>query len=227
MKRHLTYANAMASIAVFVALGGGAYAAVHVNGKDIKNHTITGKKIKRNTLGSKQIKESRLGEVPSARRAQSAATADSAATASTADTATKATTATSATTAASASNATNATNAANAAKLGGAPPSAYFVSCPSGTTLFGGVCWDNSPRTATGWIAASDACGNAGGRLPTLSELIAYTDQPGIQIGAVHWSSDVVDIGATPTVGIRDEATTTGSASTLSFAYRCVFYQRN
>ena len=230
MKRHLTYANAMASIAVFVALGGGAYAAVHVNGKDIKNHTITGKKIKRNTLGSKQIKESRLGEVPSAARAQSAATADSAATATNATTATKATTATSATTAttaSSAANATNASNASNAAKLGGAPPAVYFVSCPSGTTLFGGVCWDNSPRTATGWIAASDACGNAGGRLPTLSELIAYTDQPGIQIGAVHWSSDVVDIGATPTVGIRDEATTTGSSSTLSFAYRCVFYRTN
>ncbi len=41
----------MASVAVFVALGGGAYAAVQVNGKDIKNHTITGKKIKRQHAG--------------------------------------------------------------------------------------------------------------------------------------------------------------------------------
>jgi hypothetical protein len=225
--RHLSYANVMASVAVFVALGGGAYAAVHVNGKDIKNRTIAGKKIKNNTLGGKQINERRLGQVPRARRAQSAATADSAGTATTAATATKATMATSASTATSASSAANATNAANAAKLGGAPPEVYFVSCPSGTTLFGGVCWDNSPRAAAGWIAASDACGNAGGRLPTLSELIAYTDQPGLQIGVVHWSSDVVDLGSTPTVGIRDEATTTGSASNLLFAYRCVFYQRN
>ena len=41
--RHLSYANVMATVAVFVALGGGAYAAVHVNGKDIQNRTIAGK----------------------------------------------------------------------------------------------------------------------------------------------------------------------------------------
>jgi hypothetical protein len=232
LRRHLSYANAMATVAVFLALGGGAYAAVHVNGKDIKNgtiagkkiknRTIAGKKIKNNTLGGKQINEGKLGEVPRAAEAESAASADTAATATTAGTATNATNATSATTATSAD---SAANAANAAKLGGAPPAVYFVSGPQGTTLFGGVCWDNSQRAATGWIAASDACGNAGGRLPTLSELIAYTDQPGIQLGAGHWSSDVVDIAAQATVGTRDEATTTGSAST--FAYRCVFYQTN
>ena len=36
----LTYANVMATIAVFLALGGGAYAAVKINGKNIKPHSI-------------------------------------------------------------------------------------------------------------------------------------------------------------------------------------------
>ena len=160
--RHLSYANVMASVAVFVALGGGAYAAVQVNGKDIQNHTITGKKIKRNTLGSKQIKESRLGEVPSASRAKyatkagsadTATSASSATRAGTATTATSATTAETATTATNAANATNATNAANAdnaATLGGDPPAAFFVSCPADTTLYGGVCWDNTSRIRSG-----------------------------------------------------------------------------
>ena len=237
--RHLSYANVMASVAVFVALGGGAYAAVQVNGKDIQNHTITGKKIKRNTLGSKQIKESRLGEVPSASRAKYATNAGSADTATsassatragTATTATSATTAETATTATNAANATNATNAANAdnaATLGGDPPAAFLVSCPADTTLYGGVCWDNTSRIASGWIAASDACGNAGGRLPSLSELVAYTDQPGTQVTEAHWSADVVGTppGA-PTATARDE-TSQFSSSIHTLAYRCVFYRSN
>ena len=56
IRRHLTYANVMASIAVFLVLGGGAYAAMKVNGKNIKNASIAGKKLKRNTLGGRQIK---------------------------------------------------------------------------------------------------------------------------------------------------------------------------
>ncbi len=243
--RHLSYANVMASVAVFVALGGGAYAAVQVNGKDIQNHTITGKKIKRNTLGSKQIKESRLGEVPSASRskyatkagsadtadsatsAASATRATSAGTATTATSATTAETATAATNAANAANATNAANADNAATLGGDPPSAFFVSCPAATTLYGGVCWDNASRSIATWFSASDTCGNAGGRLPTLSEVVAYTDQPGTQLTDNHWTSEVVDRASLePVIAYRGESST-GFATVGGLPYRCVFYRTN
>ena len=84
----------VALVALFVALGGSSYAAVKLNGKNIKKNTVTGK----------QVKESSLKKVPKAKAA---------------DTAASATTASSATTAANATNATNATNAANAAKVGG------------------------------------------------------------------------------------------------------------
>jgi hypothetical protein len=43
IRRHLTFANAMASIAVFIALGGGAYAAVQVNGKNSRLIRLPGR----------------------------------------------------------------------------------------------------------------------------------------------------------------------------------------
>lgn len=69
LRQHLTYANVMATVAVFIALGGSSYAVVQINGSEIKNRTIAGKKLKRDTLGGTRIKESRLGRVPRARNA--------------------------------------------------------------------------------------------------------------------------------------------------------------
>lgn len=65
----LSYANVMATMAVFIALGGSSYAALTITGRDIKNGSLTGEDLKRNTLGGARIKESRLGRVPHARRA--------------------------------------------------------------------------------------------------------------------------------------------------------------
>ena len=237
IRRHLTYANAMASIAVFIALGGGAYAAVQVNGKNIKPRSIAGKKLKNNTLGGKQINEGKLGTVPKAKQAQSATHADSATTAGsatsatradTASTASRATRATTADTATTATNATSAANADNAAALGGDAPAAFLVSCPAATTLYGGVCWDDASRGPANWVTASNTCGNDGGRLPTLSELIAYTNQSGPQVAADHWSSEVVDVVLSSNLvyGFRNE-TTTGFGTDTNMAYRCVFYRTN
>jgi hypothetical protein len=61
--------NAIALIALFVALGGSSYAALRINGSQIENRSISGSKLKRNTLGRATIKESRLSKVPRARRA--------------------------------------------------------------------------------------------------------------------------------------------------------------
>ena len=69
IRQRLTYANVMATLAVFIALGGSSYAAIKISGSDIKNRSIAGKKLRRNTLTGRQIKESRLGPVPQARNA--------------------------------------------------------------------------------------------------------------------------------------------------------------
>lgn len=67
LRQRLTYANVMATLAVFIALGGSSYAALKVTGKDVRNRSLTYRDLKRNTLGGSRIKESRLGVVPRAR----------------------------------------------------------------------------------------------------------------------------------------------------------------
>jgi hypothetical protein len=108
--RHLSFSNVIAVIALFIALGGAAYAGTKINGKTIvnksigggklKNETITANKIKKGTItsaqiapgsiDSTQINVNTLTTVPSA---QTATTATTATTAKSAETATKATSA--------------------------------------------------------------------------------------------------------------------------------------
>ena len=56
----------MATLALFVALGGSSWAALKISGKNVKNASLTGRDIKKNSIGSRPIKESRLGTVPNA-----------------------------------------------------------------------------------------------------------------------------------------------------------------
>jgi hypothetical protein len=69
LRRHLTYANVMATLAVFIALGGSSYAALNLTGRDIRDGSLTHRELKRNTLGGTKIRESRLGKVRRARNA--------------------------------------------------------------------------------------------------------------------------------------------------------------
>jgi len=75
----VTYANVASTLALFVALGGGAYAAFRVNssdivdnsirGRDIHNGTVRTGDIGRNTIRGSDIAESSLHRVPRARLA--------------------------------------------------------------------------------------------------------------------------------------------------------------
>jgi hypothetical protein len=55
-RRRLTYANVMATIAVFAALGGGAYAAAKITGRDVVNRSLTGKDIKKRSVPLNRLK---------------------------------------------------------------------------------------------------------------------------------------------------------------------------
>lgn len=120
-------AMVVALIALVVAMGGGAYAAVKlprnsvgtpqlkknaVTGRKIKANAVTGSKVANNSLTGKDIRESSLGKVPSA------ISADNAAHASSAD---------------SATTAANATNAGNAGTVGGHQVKTFFIKGPSNT----------------------------------------------------------------------------------------------
>src|SRR5215467_14180809 len=90
MRPRLSFANVVSVLALFVALGGSAY-AFHL-GKNsvgakqlkknavttakVKNEAITAAKVKKGTLTGTQVNVSTLGTVPSATTAQHAQTAD-------------------------------------------------------------------------------------------------------------------------------------------------------
>jgi len=92
LRSRLTYANVMATVAVFVALGGSSYAALHitggqianntvrskdlrnndVRGKDVRRGTLTGADVKDESLAGKDLRESTLARVPLASAADTA-----------------------------------------------------------------------------------------------------------------------------------------------------------
>lgn len=79
LRKRLSYANVMASLGVFLALGGVGYAAANVNsativnnsirGKDVHQRTLKSGDIHKNSLGGDVIKESKLAAVPEAENA--------------------------------------------------------------------------------------------------------------------------------------------------------------
>lgn len=125
-RRHLTYANVISTLCLFLVLGGGAaFAATKlakssVGTEQLKGEAVTKGKMAPNSVNSKKvvngsltgedIASSTLGKVPSATNAEHA------------DSATTAGSANSASTATNASHATSADTAANAEKLDGHTP---------------------------------------------------------------------------------------------------------
>lgn len=71
MRQHLTAANIMAALALFVALGGIGYAASvpsnSVGSAQLKANAVTSPKVAANTLTGADVKESTLAQVPNAR----------------------------------------------------------------------------------------------------------------------------------------------------------------
>jgi hypothetical protein len=69
IRGRLTYADVMATIAMFIALGGTSLAAKAViDGSNLKDRSVAGKKIEKNALTGKEVAERKLGTVPSATR---------------------------------------------------------------------------------------------------------------------------------------------------------------
>ena len=61
LQQRLTYANVMATIAVFgVLAGGGAYAASKIGASDIAKNAVRSKHIKKSAVKSKHVKDGQL-----------------------------------------------------------------------------------------------------------------------------------------------------------------------
>ena len=66
LRRRPSPALVISLIALFVSLGGGAY-ALTVTGGQVANGSLTGRDIRANSLTGRQIREARVGKVPRAR----------------------------------------------------------------------------------------------------------------------------------------------------------------
>jgi hypothetical protein len=60
LRSHVTYANVLATLALFLTLGGSAYAAAKLTGDDIKNRSLSAQEIKRGSLTGTEIKNRSL-----------------------------------------------------------------------------------------------------------------------------------------------------------------------
>jgi len=60
IRKRLTYANAMSSLAVFLVLGGAAYAAKKIGTHELKGASVTTAKIKRNAVTASKIKQNSI-----------------------------------------------------------------------------------------------------------------------------------------------------------------------
>jgi len=150
MKRilgRLTYANVIATLALFVALGGASYAAFKlpknsVGTKQIQKEAITAAKIKRGAVTGAKINLATIGLVPSATTANSSSTAANA----------------------------QALQGQTAAQIAASSK----LKCPVGTTFAAGTCMEDSARPKATYVDALEACAKAGRLIPSMAELTAY-----------------------------------------------------
>jgi len=60
LRPNLTYANVVSTVCLFIVLGGSAYAAVTITGKNVKNGSLTGADIKNSSLTTSDVKNRSL-----------------------------------------------------------------------------------------------------------------------------------------------------------------------
>jgi hypothetical protein len=155
----------MASLALFVALGGTSYAVLSIDSadvvdntlrsrdirnetvrsRDLRNRTIQPRDVRRDSLGSGVVKESVLGKVP---------------------------------------------RAAEADRLGGLSAQDLRLMCPSDTVAKAGVCIETSARSADGFLGAVNTCDQLDRGLPTMPELDSFV-RSNVSPSGSQWTASV------------------------------------
>jgi hypothetical protein len=165
LRRHISYANVVATLALFAAVAGTSYAALRIGSREITNNSVRsvdirnngilskdvrdrglrGRDVSRNGLGGGAIKESALGRVP------------------------------------------------DAAQLDGRPAFEYRLRCPPGTVSKAGVCIESSPRSPVPFPSAIGTCSDAGRRLPDYAVLKRTGEENGPLSPTPEWTSSVYE----------------------------------
>lgn len=204
IRKRLTYANVMSSIAVFLVLGGAtAFAAGKITAKQLQSNSVTTAKIKKSAITASKIKN---GAVTTSKLGGGSVTASNLA-------------AGAVSAASLASGSVGATQIANgavsASKLA---PGTLNPVCPSGTTSVGGLCFETSERGAATFVAAVEACTNSGRMLPPAADLIGFAKKSALP--NQEWSGSLYD--NTEAFTVESDGTPNEETFTQTFAFRCV-----
>lgn len=62
LRAHLTYANVMATVAVFIALGGSSYAAITLTKNSVKSKHIAKGAVKRSDIGKRAVNSAKVAD---------------------------------------------------------------------------------------------------------------------------------------------------------------------
>jgi hypothetical protein len=165
LRKRMSYANVVATLSLFIALGGTSYAVAHIGSADVTNNSLRSRDIRNNTLlsrdirqktiraqdvrrdalGSRVIKESSLGTVQ---------------------------------------------HAANADRVGGATAGDLRVTCPTDTTPKAGICIEQSPQTADDFVTAVNRCDQRGRALISMPNLDLFARSNG-PLAQPEWTASV------------------------------------
>ncbi len=229
MRGRLTYANVMATLALFVALTGGAYAAglldiprnsitsamlaqQAVRSGDLQNNGVKGQDVKPETLTAQQIKpETLIGDLLVAKTLGKRVIQDGSLTGEQVE---------------NGSLTGNDVIGSTLGDVNAATVDGRSLNCPAGTTFYVWGCWELNTNAPANWTGAAVGCGIKGGILPGVAELAAFADQTaGVVITTPEWTSEMSDgAGANALQGIKFNEPTVINYSpfTDNNPFRCV-----
>jgi hypothetical protein len=211
VRAHLSYGNVVATMSLFVALGGTSFAIAEIGSDDVRNNSLRSRDIRNNTLRSQDVhdrslrardlgrdslgrtvvKESALGLVP---------------------------------------------RAADANRVGGASVQELRLTCPGDTLARAGGCVERAARPADGYLGAINVCDQIGRTLPTMAQLDAFLRATG-GLPQPEWTSNVYrNVASGPDPFDELEAVLLGGGGDVSYdrvylavqhAFRCVALPSN
>jgi hypothetical protein len=210
-RKHLSYSNVIATVALFIALGGTSYAVLRVDSRDVVNNslrstdvrnnslrstdirdrTLRARDLRPNALGGGVVKESALGQVP---------------------------------------------HATDADRVGGLSAQELRVRCPSDTIGKAGVCVEQNARSVASFFGAASACDGAGRGLPTMPQLDRFAGSQGPLSPGGEWTASVyLYASGGPTFDELEALVLSGGGDVghdrvnapIQHAYRCVALPSN
>lgn len=204
--RHITYANVMSTLAVFLLLGGTAFAAGMISGSRLKNNSVSGKKLKPGSVSNSKLRTNavtnskvRAATLTGSRLASNTLTDREVNMAKLGKIA----------------------SAASADKTGGKTAAQLTDRCPSGTTDLGSACAETGARAAVSGYSAAQSCTSAGGYLGSAAQLVGADRANKIAVSSGEWSSDWS--GTTGTLVSGESIGGTASVESATQPYRCFY----